>query len=167
LSGAQNGGVFVGMLLVGIAATGLKIGSLRTWVVAGCLGSAVSLAVLASFGQIGPTAPLVGAVVALGLFNGMFAVAAIGSMMALAGSGRSSREGTRMGLWGAAQAIAAGFGGLLGAAAADVLRHLVDTDATAFGVVFIAEAGLFLAAAFMATRVMAAPAHSAQMVPGE
>ena len=40
----------------------------------------------------------------------MFAVAAIGSMMSLAGSGSKRREGTRMGLWGAAQAIAAGFG---------------------------------------------------------
>jgi hypothetical protein len=48
LSGAQNGGVFVGMLLVGIAATGLRIGSLRHWVVAGCLGSALALAVIAA-----------------------------------------------------------------------------------------------------------------------
>ena len=52
----------------------------------------------------------------------MFAVAAIGSMMALAGKGRGRREGTRMGLWGAAQAIAAGFGGLVGAAIVDFLR---------------------------------------------
>lgn len=167
LSGAQNGGVFVGMLLVGIAATGLKIGSLKGWVVAGCLGSALSLAVITFFGQIGPAAPLVWAVVGMGVFNGMFAVAAIGSMMALASEGRSEREGTRMGLWGAAQAIAAGFGGLLGAAAADILRRLVETDATAFGAVFIAQAGLFLAAAFMATRVMASPAPAPQMVPGE
>ena len=86
------------------------------------------------------------AVVLLGLFNGMFAVAAIGSMMALAGQGRDRREGTRMGLWGAAQAIAAGFGGLIGAAAADVMRTSSD-DATAFGAVFLAEAALFLAAA--------------------
>ena len=55
----------------------------------------------------------------------MFAVAAIGSMMSLAGSGAKSREGTRMGLWGAAQAIAAGFGGLLGTILVDLLQ-LVD-----------------------------------------
>ena len=36
LSGAQNGGVFVGMLTVGIAATGLRIGSLQAWVMIGC-----------------------------------------------------------------------------------------------------------------------------------
>ena len=83
----------------------------------------------------------------------MFAVAAIGSMMALASEGRGKREGTRMGLWGAAQAIAAGFGGLFGAAAVDVMRVSM-ADGPAFGAVFLGEAGLFLAAAFMALHVM-------------
>jgi BCD family chlorophyll transporter-like MFS transporter len=167
LSGAQNGGVFVGMLLVGIAATGLRLGSLRAWVVAGCLGSAACLAVLTLLGPMGPGAPLVPAVVALGFFNGMFAVAAIGSMMALAGEGRGAREGTRMGLWGAAQAMAAGFGGLLGAASVDVLRVVLDSVASAFGAVFLAEGALFLAAAFMAARIMEGRVRGAQLVPGE
>ncbi|MEW9921764.1 BCD family MFS transporter [Marimonas sp. MJW-29] len=162
LSGAQNGGVFVGMLTVGIMATGLKIGSLRSWIVAGCLGSALSLIAIAS-----AALPLVPTVVSLGVFNGMFAVAAIGSMMALAAEGRAQREGTRMGLWGAAQAIAAGFGGLTGAAAVDVMRGF-QPDASAFGTVFAAEAALFIAAAFMALHIMEnrAPAQ-ANMVPGE
>ena len=167
LSGAQNGGVFIGMLIVGIAATGLRIGTLRAWVVAGCLGSAASLGMLTLLGPMGPGAPLVPVVVALGFFNGMFAVAAIGSMMALAGEGRGAREGTRMGLWGAAQAIAAGFGGLLGAALVDALRALLGQDAPAFGAVFVAEAALFLAAAFMATRIMESRRGGAQLVPGE
>ena len=167
LSGAQNGGVFVGMLSVGIAATGLRLGSLRSWVVAGCLGSAASLGLLTLLGPIGPGAPLVPAVVTLGFFNGMFAVAAIGSMMALAGEGRGAREGTRMGLWGAAQAIAAGFGGLLGAASVDALRAFLGQDAPAFGTVFLVEAALFLAAAFMATRIMESRRGGAQLVPGE
>jgi BCD family chlorophyll transporter-like MFS transporter len=169
LSGAQNGGVFVGMLLVGIAATGLRIGSLRSWVIAGCLGSAASLAAITVAGSAGISAGLMPGVVALGMFNGMFAVAAIGSMMALAGEGRESREGTRMGLWGAAQAIAAGFGGLTGAAAADVMRTVVASDATAFGTVFLAEAALFLVAAAMAAKVIQtarAPGRAA-MMPGE
>lgn len=154
MSGAQNGGVFLGMLTVGIAATGFKIGSLRRWVVAGCLGSAVSLASIGFIGVTGSAGLVVPAVIVLGFFNGMFAVAAIGSMMALAGQGRSGREGTRMGLWGAAQAIAAGFGGLSGAALADVMRRTMATDAAAFGSVFLIEAALFLAAAAMALRVM-------------
>ena len=148
LSGLQNGGVFGGMLVVGIACTGLRIGSLRHWVIAGCTGSATALVALAT-----AAVPLNPAVLALGFFNGMFAVAAIGSMMALAGAGRSGRIGTRMGLWGAAQAMAAGFGGLAGAALADVLR-LWLTDGQAFGAVFVIEAGLFLAAAALAARVV-------------
>lgn len=154
LSGMQNGGVFFGMLTVGIALSGLKIGTLRGWVVAGCLGSSAALAAIVVLGHL-PGAALIPAVIGLGFFNGIFAVAAIGAMMALAGEGRSSREGTRMGLWGAAQAIAAGFGGLLGAGAADLMRLFLP-DATAFGLVFGAQALLFIVAAVMATGVVAA-----------
>ena len=167
LSGAQNGGVFLGMLAVGVLATGLRLGSLRSWVVAGCLGSAAALLALAMLGTMGDGALLTPAVMALGLFNGMFAVAAIGSMMALAGEGAGAREGTRMGLWGASQAIAAGFGGLVGAAAVDLLRGLVDTT-TAFGLTFSVEAALFLAAAVMAARILdGARAPQTTLVAGE
>ena len=166
LSGAQNGGVFLGMLIVGIAATGFRIGALRSWVVAGCLGSAASLTLITMLGTIGPGAPFVAAVVGLGVFNGMFAVAAIGSMMALAGVGREQREGTRMGLWGAAQAVAAGFGGLTGAAMVDLLRVNLN-DVQAFGSVFVFEAALFVAAALMAVKIMDRRATPAALVPGE
>ncbi|SEW41496.1 MFS transporter, BCD family, chlorophyll transporter [Cognatiyoonia koreensis] len=166
LSGAQNGGVFIGMLCVGILATGFKVGSLRNWVMAGCIGSAASLAVIAMLGPLGPGGPLTPAVVMLGFFNGMFAVAAIGSMMALAGEGRAQREGTRMGLWGAAQAIAAGFGGLVGAGLVDVLRLSLPDD-QAFGSVFLFEAAIFIAATVMAAKIMDRRMPSAAMVPGE
>jgi BCD family chlorophyll transporter-like MFS transporter len=166
LSGAQNGGVFIGMLTVGIMATGLKIGALRNWVMAGCLGSAGALAIITLLGPLGPGAPILPAVMTLGFFNGMFAVAAIGSMMALAGEGRERREGTRMGLWGAAQAIAAGFGGLVGAAMADILR-LTLTNTQAFGAVFLFEASLFIAAAVVAAKIMDRKMPSATLVPGE
>ena len=153
LSGAQNGGVFAGMLTVGIAATGLGLGQLRSWVVLGCLGSAISLVVIAAFGILGPGSPLMLAVVFLGVFNGIYAVATIGVMMALAGQGREAREGTRMGLWGAAQAIAAGIGGLVGAAAADILRKALP-DEMAFSIVFAIEAGLFVVAAVLAAAII-------------
>ena len=167
LSGAQNGGVFVGMLIVGIAATGFRFGALRTWVVVGCLGSAITLTIISVIGLLGVPL-LLPAVIGLGVFNGVFAVAAIGSMMALAGDGREAREGTRMGLWGAAQAIAAGFGGLMGAALVDVLRKLTDTT-SAFGSVFVLEALIFVAAAVMAARIIdgASYAPHANLVPGE
>ena len=166
MSGAQNGGAFLGMLAVGILASGLKLGSLRLWVTAGCLGSAAVLGLIAS-APLG--LPLVPLVVALGVFNGMFAVAAIAAMMQLAGEGRARREGTRMGLWGASQAIAAGAGGLLGAALADTFRAGLPA-AQAFGTVFAVEAALFVAAAAMALRILspaAAPAPPPRLVPGE
>jgi BCD family chlorophyll transporter-like MFS transporter len=169
LSGAQNGGVFLGMVLVGVAGTALRIGTLRNWVIAGCIGSAGALMLISALGQIGPEAPLVPAVILMGFFNGMFAVAAIGSMMALAGEGRAEREGTRMGLWGAAQAIAAGFGGLLGAALADAMRTVMS-DPSAFGTVFILEAMLYIASAYMAVRIMDRDPQmpqAAAAVPGE
>jgi MFS transporter, BCD family, chlorophyll transporter len=168
LSGAQNGGVFVGMLTVGIMATGLRLGNLRSWVVAGCTGSAGCLILISVLGEISVPSTLLPAVVALGFFNGMFAVAAIGSMMALAAQGREAREGTRMGLWGAAQALAAGFGGLTGAAAVDVMRMFTVSDATAFGAVFLLEAALFIFAALIALRVLEGrQGYQAAIVPGE
>jgi len=93
----------------------------------------------------------------------MFAVSAISAMMALASSseGRGQREGTRMGLWGAAQAIAAGFGGLTGAVLVDITRSFF-ADGPAFGAVFIFEAALFFAAALMAMRVIE---HKGQPLP--
>ncbi len=167
LSGAQNGGVFLGMLCVGLACTGLKLGSLRSWVIGGCLGSALSLSAIAALGIDGSAAQLTAAVIALGVFNGMFAVAAIGSMMSLAGTGRGAREGTRMGLWGAAQAIAAGFGGLFGAAAADGMRLWITSAAGAFGSVFLFEAALFVLAAAMAAKTIEHKPIAQNLVPGE
>ncbi len=163
MSGAQNGGVFLGMVLVGVAASGLRIGSLRAWVVAGCIGSAIMLFAIA--GASLWALPLVPLVIGLGFFNGMFAVAAIGSMMQLAGEGREKREGARVGLWGASQAIAAGFGGLTGAALVDLARSLLPV-ADAFGAVFLFQATIFIASAALAARVMS-PRPRALMVPGE
>jgi BCD family chlorophyll transporter-like MFS transporter len=72
-----------------------------------------------------------------------------------------------MGLWGAAQAIAAGFGGLMGAAMVDIFRRVFENDAQGFGLVFLMEAGLFLFAAAMAVRVLDRRASNPQIVPGE
>jgi len=167
LSGAQHGGMFVGMLAVGIAVSGLKIGSLRAWVAGGCIGSAVMLAVIAALGQVRVDL-LTPAVAVLGVFSGMFAIASIGAMMQLAGQGRAGREGTRMGVWGASQAIAQGLGGFAGAALVDALR-LAGSTADAFGTVFALEALLFVAAGLMAWRIIDGGRlrASAQLVPGE
>lgn len=168
LSGAQNGGVFLGMLGVGIICTGLNLGSLKFWIVSGCIGSAVSLVGIACLGMGAPASYLSFAVICLGFFNGMFAVAAIGSMMSLAGQGRNDREGTRMGiLGGTAQAIAAGFGGLLGAVSVDLMKLVSGTVATAYGSVFLFEAAIFLVSATIAMKILSERSISPEMVPGE
>ncbi|WP_135447156.1 BCD family MFS transporter [Tabrizicola caldifontis] len=168
LSGAQHAGMFVGMLAVGIAVSGLKIGSLRGWAAAGCFGSAAMLTVIAGLGQVG-IGLLTPAVTLLGVFSGMFAIASIGAMMQLAGQGRAGREGTRMGVWGASQAIAQGLGGFAGAALVDLLRLSRDS-ADAFGMVFLIEAFLFVAAGLMALRIIGGArlrAAAPQLLPGE
>jgi BCD family chlorophyll transporter-like MFS transporter len=153
LSGVQHSGVLAGMLVIGALATlvgGRYLGSLRAWTVFGCAASAIALFGLAIGGHFADGWPLRSSVALLGFANGAFAVAAIGSMMALASEGRERREGVRMGLWGAAQAIAFGLGGFLGAASVDLVRLLTGDALTAYSTVFAVEACLFLAAAWLA-----------------
>jgi BCD family chlorophyll transporter-like MFS transporter len=126
---------------------------MRKWTVLGCLCSAAALGALAFAAMSAGALPLSPLVFTLGLANGAFAVAAIGSMMTLASAGASGREGTRMGVWGAAQAVAFGLGGFLGAAALDGARAMLGDPAQAFALVFTAEAAAFLAAAVLAVRV--------------
>jgi BCD family chlorophyll transporter-like MFS transporter len=161
LAGVQHGGVLLGMIVVALAASGAGIGSLRGWTIGGCIASGGALLALALGGLIGAAWPLRASVFALGLANGAFAVAAIGSMMGLADAGRASREGVRMGLWGAAQAVAFGLGGLLGTVAIDLTRLLVEAPAQAYAVVFVGEGLVFLVAAGLAARVGQAPARPA------
>ena len=152
LTGLHHGGVLVGMALVALGGV-LRIGAMRTWTVGGCIGSAAMALALSACALGGPEGVMRGIVVALGVANGAFAVSAIGAMMGLAGNGRASREGTRMGLWGAAQALAFGAGGLLGTGASDVARVVLGAPAPAYAAVFVAEAAVFLVAARLAAGV--------------
>ncbi len=166
LAGVQHGGTLAGMLLAALAGrrlAGHALGSLRGWVVGGCIASALAMAGLVAGGLVGPAWPLRATVFVLGVSNGAFSIAAIGAMMALATQGAPGREGVRMGLWGAAQAVAFGIGGLLGAAASDLARLLIGTAAEAYAAVFALEGLLFLVAAALAWRV-AVPAPAPQHV---
>jgi BCD family chlorophyll transporter-like MFS transporter len=156
LSGVQHAGVLVGMLLIGVGATLVghrDAASMRQWTVVGCIASAAALIGLSAGAFVGTSWPLWSNVFALGLANGIFAVAAISAMMAHASAGREKREGVRMGLWGAAQAIAFGLGGFLGTAAVDLARAVFDTPFMAYAAVFTIEGVLFLIAAVLSLRV--------------
>jgi BCD family chlorophyll transporter-like MFS transporter len=156
LSAIQNSGVLLGMVLVGVTAgwrRDRRAGSLRAWTIGGCVASGVALLALAAAGYVGPAWPLRPSVFLLGVANGAFSVAAIGSMMALVGAGRASREGVRMGLWGASQAIAFAAGGVIGTAAVDLMRLLLGSPLAAYAFVFALEGLAFFWAARLATRV--------------
>jgi BCD family chlorophyll transporter-like MFS transporter len=154
LSGVQHGGVFVGMLLVAVVTTlwkGTRLASLKAWTVAGCGASGVTMFGLVLAGISGGHWPLRGNVFLLGIANGVFSIAAIGSMMTLASQGRAAREGTKMGLWGAAQAIAFGAGGFLGTVVVELARPWL-APAHAYATVFALEAlGFFAAQGIAAT----------------
>ena len=163
LSGLQHAGTLLGMALVPLvgAIYPRSRGHLQNWTIAGCAASALALAALAAASLVGPAWPLRETVFMLGVCNGAYAVAAIGSMMALVSKGHDNREGVRMGLWGAAQAIAFGAGGFIGTLASDAARYVLTSPVLSYATVFAAEAGLFVVAAIMAVWVHRAPSRAA------
>ena len=172
LAGVQHSGALVGMVLLAVAGSagrggfrGGRLGTLRGWTVGGCIASAVMVLVLAAGAFAGPGWPLRPAFFVLGLANGVFAAAAIASMMQFAQQGRASREGVRIGLWGGAQAVAFGIGGLCGTGATDLGRALFGSVPAAYAAVFVIQAALFCLAALVAARGDdAATTHAAQTI---
>ncbi len=171
LGGMHHAGALVGMIVVLLSGTVLARWfqvPIRVWIVGGCVLSGSALVGMSLGGQTPETWPIAPNVFLLGFANGVFAVAAIGAMMGLSREGTEAREGARMGLFGAAQAIAFGIGAFLGTAAADIMRALLESDALAYGSVFLVEGAIFLIAALLALRVSAPPtAPQGALVPGE
>jgi BCD family chlorophyll transporter-like MFS transporter len=147
LSGTWHAAALVGMLCVGAACSGRRrLGTVRGWTQGGCVASSMALLSLAAADLVGPGWPLRLSVMALGFANGAFTVGAIGMMMELAqASGEGA--GVRMGLWGAAQAVAFGCGGVCGTVLIDAVHYVFGSRVVAFAVVFAIEAMLFLVAA--------------------
>jgi MFS transporter, BCD family, chlorophyll transporter len=166
LGGQHQSGILLGMIVTGIGGSAFSAkrpDGLRVWVVSGCLLSALALATLGLAAVAGPGWPLAANVFVLGLGNGVFAVAAIGAMMGLAGAGAKTREGVRMGVWGASQAIAFGLGGLTGAVGVDLARRMLGADGAAFQLIFGIEAAAFLCAAILAIKATGGAALRASM----
>ena len=171
LSGWHHMGVLGGMLAVaavGSARARGRLGTVQGWMVGGCLASALATVGL-SWAALQSAWPLQLNVVLLGLANGAFSIAAIATMMRLAGEGGPGREGTRMGLWGAAQALAFGLGGLLGTGISDLAHWLMQGHGSAYASVFALQAVMFAASAVVALRLgparASAPAGAASSLP--
>jgi len=155
LAGFQHTGAAIGMGLVPLLNWLIPALRMRTtpWIVGGCIASALGILNIAFAAAVGPAWPLRASMLLLGITNGIFAIAAIGAMMNLVGAGHRNREGTRMGLWGASQAISFGTGGFLGTLASDATAHLLPSLSLSYALVFAAQAGLFLFAASLAAFV--------------
>lgn len=158
LVGIQHGGLLAGMVLVALLASGIggpRFGSMRLWTAAGCGASALAILAVAVLGATGAARGVAPALFTLGVANGSFSIASIAAMMQMAGGGAgrgARREGTRMGLWGAAQALAFGLGGVVGTGASDIARAVFGSPVSAYAAVFAGEAVLFCAAAHLAFR---------------
>jgi MFS transporter, BCD family, chlorophyll transporter len=153
LAGVQHGGALIGMLAVSFAASAIAgpvFGSLKLWTIGGCLASAAALLAVAISGFTGAEYALRPALFSLGAANGSFAVAAISTMMALAGAGGNARQGTRIGVWGASQALAFGVGELTATSCVDLARNFTASPATAYALIFCVEALVFILAAILA-----------------
>jgi MFS transporter, BCD family, chlorophyll transporter len=175
LSGTQHGGILIGMVLVGLVGTlpfGRNPKLLKGFTILGCLGSAAALAGIAASASATAFWPLKANVMALGFFNGMFSIAAIGAMMTLAAgpqrasgdtaqmknsaggeANQTKSEGIRMGVWGAAQAIAFGLGGFAGTAGVTATQAITGNVPFSYALVFGIEACLFIVSAVIAVRI--------------
>jgi BCD family chlorophyll transporter-like MFS transporter len=166
LFGTHRAGIVIGMAL------GAVIGSLgrkhpaaaRFWVAGGCLASALGLFTLASVGFSGVAGLLKTVVFSLGVANGIYAVAAIGAMISLANAGKGAREGTRLGIWGAAQGTAFGLGAVAGPVAVDLARLSLGLGPGAYALLFLVQGILFLISTGLAARLI--PAVSLQSQDG-
>ena len=152
LSGLQNGGVLTGMLILAFVTTKAKsqtLSTLSNWTIGGCLASALAMLGLVLSGPIANVIFFKVTVFLLGIFNGAFSIAAIGSMMQFASVGSERREGVRMGIWGASQAMAFGLGGIIGTGLSDIARIVLGNPASAYAFVFFLEGVLFVVAAYL------------------
>jgi BCD family chlorophyll transporter-like MFS transporter len=154
LSGLMHGGVLLGMILVGVLCSGARRMSwLQGWTAGGCLGSALALLALATSSATAPRFSIGAITFTLGCANGVFAVAAIASMMQLSRQGKAGSEGVRMGVWGAAQAVAFACGGLLATSLVEGGRRVLGSAEWAYCAVFVFEGSLFLLAALLPMRM--------------
>ena len=170
LSGLLHGGSLIGMIAVALVCTALSrspVARLRSWMIGGCLAGAAALVGLAATGLAGSVQPIKALLFALGIANGAYAIAAIATMMQLVGARGAGKEGVRMGLWGAAQGVAFGCGGLAATVLSDIVRHFAWQSA-AYAVVFMMQAVVFVVAAAIAASLSgqrASPAPRARSLP--
>lgn len=152
-SGNHQQGLLIGML--GTALMAPRFGTSSKWASAGCVLSAAFFVLLALSPLTGSGLVLRATLVGLGFGNGMYSIGALASMMALTADKSDGKAGLRMGVFGAAQAVAMGTGNFIGAAGSDIARSSLGSSTGGYVAVFAVEAVLFAIAAVFALRATA------------
>ena len=133
-----------------------RIGSEKLWLIIGCLFSALSLFIISLLALTSAEASVLNSVVFFfGISNGVFTAGVLGTMLHLASKGSGDyKEGTRMGIWGAAQAYATMIAVFLSTLLVDVLGLFMTSLPSVYGIVFLTAASFFIASAYLGSLII-------------
>ena len=133
-----------------------RLGSEKFWLITGCLFSAFSLFIISLLGLTYRDPGILNSVVFLfGISNGVFTAGILGTMLHLASKDSGDNNaGTRMGIWGAAQAYATMIAVFFSTVLVDILGLMINSLPTVYGIVFLTAASFFIAAAFLGSLII-------------
>ena len=169
LDGFHKIGTLIGIILIilclskfriGFASLSIvkneRLGSEKFWLITGCLFSAFSLFMISLLGLTYRDPGILNSVVFLfGISNGVFTAGILGTMLHLASRGSGDNNtGTRMGIWGAAQAYATMIAVFFSTVLVDILGLMMNSLPSVYGIVFLTAASFFIAAAFLGSLII-------------
>ncbi len=133
-----------------------RLGSEKLWLITGCLFSALSLFIISLLALTFTEPNLLNSVVFIfGISNGVFTAGVLGTMLHLASRGSSdNKEGTRMGIWGAAQAYATMIAVFFSTLLVDILGLIMTSLPSVYGIVFLTAASFFIASAYLGSLII-------------
>ena len=133
-----------------------RLGSEKLWLITGCLFSALSLFIISLLGLTYRDPGILNSVVFFfGISNGVFTAGILGTMLHLASRGSGDNNtGTRMGIWGAAQAYATMIAVFFSTVLVDILGLMMNSLPSIYGIVFLTAASFFVAAAFLGSLII-------------
>ena len=169
LDGFHKIGTLIGIILIilclskfriGFASLSIvkneRLGSEKFWLITGCIFSAFSLFMISLLGLTYRDPGILNSVVFLfGISNGVFTAGILGTMLHLASRGSDGNNtGTRMGIWGAAQAYATMIAVFFSTVLVDILGLMMNSLPSVYGIVFLTAASFFIAAAFLGSLII-------------
>ena len=169
LDGLHKVGTLIGIILIILCLSKFRIGfgsfsifknerlgSEKLWLITGCLFSALSLFIISLLGLTYRDPGILNSVVFFfGISNGVFTAGILGTMLHLASRGSGDNNtGTRMGIWGAAQAYATMIAVFFSTVLVDILGLMMNSLSSVYGIVFLTAASFFIAAAFLGSLII-------------